>query len=172
MWKLLKSILGDESQPPPTPSSSGKKYTLRMGEVTKTDEVFDAWTSGELDNMLKALNAKTNLIDRHFLLMGIVDHTYKDRNDPKMREICKTVSGQHIQEFAQIAPALKKDMDGVLPRVTTFQKYATVLTEDKEFQKAIDVCETAISFGLHDGTKAGYAGRILRIRKKMAGKQS
>ncbi|MFU8815520.1 MAG: hypothetical protein ACNA7W_09250 [Pseudomonadales bacterium] len=62
------------------------------------------------------------------------------------------------KEFPSVAPGL--------PRVPTFQKYATLLTEDGEYGTAIEVCRRAISFGLEDGTKAGYEGRIARIEKK------
>ena len=76
------------------------------------------------------------------------------------------IAEMHIAEFPQIVGPLEKDMDGVLPRVSTFQHYATLLTEQSKFDRAIEVCETAIRFGLHDGTKAGFEGRIDRINKK------
>lgn len=56
----------------------------------------------------------------------------------------------------------------VLPRVSTFQQYATLLAERGEFQRAIRVCESAICFGLDDGTKKGYEGQIERIKKAAA----
>jgi len=170
MWNLLKSIFGRSTSPAPTGGSSdrrcAKRHIQREGEIVETDRVFDAWTSGELAEMVNALEVKTNLVDRHFLLMGIVNHTYKQRKDRKMRDLCKTVSELHMREFRRIAPSLRKDMGGSLPRVTTFQHYATVLTEDGEYDKAIDVCQKAISFGLHDGTQSGFEGRIARIEKK------
>ena len=179
MWRRLRSLLsnashGASSTRPKRPDErdSSARYTRRIGQVTNADEVFDAWTSGELAAMLKALKKKTNLIDRHFLLMGIVTQTYKARKDPRMREICREISERHIQEFDRIAPALKKDMDGVLPRVSTFQQYATLLSEDNEDERAIEVCERAMSFRLTDGTQSGFTGRIARIRKKVAGKKS
>lgn len=174
MWKLLKALLGNptsnSSARENTPSADAeveKRYTTRLGEEVEVDEAFDAWTSGELSKMLKALKKKTNLIDRHFLLMGIVEETYKNRTDMETRDLCKKISEVHIAEFPCIAPALKKETDGELPFVPTFQKYATLLTEDGEFQKAIEVCEAAISFGLRDGTKSGYEGRITKIKKRI-----
>jgi hypothetical protein len=83
-----------------------------------------------------------------------------------MRQICREVGQQHIDEFKDIAPALKIDMGGVLPRVVTFQHLATVFTEDREYEVAIHVCQTAIDFGVSDGTKGGFHGRIAKIRKK------
>jgi hypothetical protein len=100
--------------------------------------------------------------------MNIVDKAYKNRSDPDSAELLRKVAEMHVSEFPQIKPALKKEMDGILPRVTTFQKYATFLTENKEYEKALQICEQAISEGLHDGTKSGFEGRIERIKKKMA----
>jgi hypothetical protein len=71
----------------------------------------------------------------------------------------------HIAEFGKIAPALEKEM-GFLPRVITFQHYATLLTEDGKYDDAIDICNTALKFGLDDGTKSGFQGRIERIKKQ------
>ena len=130
------------------------------------DEAFFAWTSGDLDRMLAALSVKTNPIDRHFLLMGIVGAAYKKRRDPAARRTCLDVGRLHLKEFADIAPSLQQEMGGQLPRVTTFAYLATVLAEDGSFDDAIKVCEAAIGHGLHDGTVSGFAGRIERIRKK------
>ncbi|XPF94265.1 hypothetical protein ACM9HF_19990 [Colwellia sp. RE-S-Sl-9] len=116
--------------------------------------------------MLKAVDSKTNLIDRHFLLLSIVRATYKLRKEEKYRSLCVEYSEKHLQEFPEIAPALKENMGGFLPRVTTFQNYATVLSENNNFDKAIEVCQQALSYGLHDNTKSGFNGRIVRIEKK------
>ena len=139
---------------------SNKRYIER-----EADSVFDAWTSGDLSDMLAQLDQKTTLVDRHFLLMNIVAVTYKGRDDPEMRTICRKTAQMHIDEFPRIKPALKRSV-GILPRVPTFQQYATVLAEEQKFDEAIEVCEKAIKFGLSDGTKGDYQGRIERIKKK------
>jgi hypothetical protein len=136
-------------------------------KARETDGVFYTWTPSDLDAMLSQLNEKTNFVDRHFLLMNIVGETYKHRDDPEMRDICHHVAQMHIDEFHKIKPYLKRSI-GVLPRVPTFQQYATVLTEEERFEEAIAVCETAMKFGLSDGTKRDFAGRIERIKKKEA----
>lgn len=64
----------------------GESFTLRCGKSVRVDEVFHAWTSGDLPRMLKAITLKTHPIDRHFLLMGIVERTYKARINPSMAE--------------------------------------------------------------------------------------
>jgi len=146
-----------------------KSYTRREGKIVPTDDAFKAWTSRDLKKMLDAMKVRTNRIDRHFLLMGIVDETYKKRKDPEMRKKCKEVAEIHLKEFPTIVEPLKKDMGGELPQVSTFQKYATVLAEDGEYDKAIEACKIAISYQLTDGTESGYEGRIERIKKEMKG---
>jgi hypothetical protein len=134
----------------------------------EADEVLHARASNDLKRMIKALDKKTNWIDRHFLLMNIVDKAYKERSKAESAALLRKVAELHLSEFPQIKPVLKKEMDGILPRVSTFQKYATFLSENGEYETAIRVCEQAIAEGLHDGTKTGFEGRIARIKKKMA----
>lgn len=131
------------------------------------DEVFYARTTNDLNKMLQVVDVKTDLINRHFLLQTIISETYKLRYQEDFKNLCLKYSEIHLLEFPEIAPALKKDMNGVLPRVTTFQNYATLLTEVGEFEKAISVCKMAISYELSDGTKSDYEGRIERIKKKI-----
>jgi tetratricopeptide (TPR) repeat protein len=146
-------------------------FTLRQGRSVPVDDAFRAWTSGDLNLMLKAVATKTNPIDRHFLLQSIVSETYKLRKEEKYRELCIEYAEKHLQEFPSLAPALKEDMGGTLPRISTFQHYAMVLTESGEYEKAISICEQAIKYDLHDNTNSGFEGRIARIRKK-AGKEN
>lgn len=170
MRKILAAIFGDASGDPakkPELQEDPVAYVTRLGKSAPADEAWLAWASADLNRMLEALNTRTNLIDRHFLLMAIVEQTYKQRSDPQMARTCARVAELHLSEFPQIAPALEKEFDGILPRVATFQRYATLLTEQGEFEKAIDVCERALSFGLGDGTRSGFNGRIERIRRRM-----
>lgn len=169
--KLKKMFLGHSSNHVIEPKAGSVpkqvRYTMRNGEPVETDAVFDAWTSGDLAQMRAALSEKTNLVDRHFLLMSLVDQSYRHRkDDPELEKLCAEISEQHIQEFPEIKPALVKSLDGILPRVTTFQKYSTLLAEQNNFDRAVEVCAVAISHGLHDGTKGGFEGRIERIKRK------
>lgn len=146
----------------------GQSYTIRGGKSVPTDEAFDAWTSGDLGRMLRALDVKTNPVDRHFLLLGIAEQTFKRRSDPSMARDCARISDLHLAEFPQLAPALKSEFNGVFPRVPTFQNYSSLLVEKGQFDKAIEVCQSALRYGLHDGTQSGFQGRIARIRRKQA----
>ena len=152
-------------------------YVMRQGNCAEADEVFLAWSSGDLERMLKATELKANLIDRHFLLQSIVALAYKQRKDDNCMKLCLQYAVTHIKEFTDLAKPLSLQMEamgegkGTLPRVTTFQYFATALTEIGQLEKAIEVCELALSYGLHDGTESGFEGRIARIRKKLLQKK-
>jgi hypothetical protein len=143
-----------------------QEFVSRMGRLVPTDQVFDAWTSGDLAKMLAAETTPTNPIDRHFLLLSIVQLAYKQRRVPEMRRLFLKYARQHVSEFERLAGPLREDSDGTLPRVPTFQLLATVLTEDGQLEEAEKVCLLALQQGLHDGTKGGFEARITRIRKK------
>ena len=155
------------SDPKDYRSQDSSTFKSRDGKAMPVDEAFVAWTTGTLDQMIEATNSKTHPIDRHFLLQRIVRESYKLRKDRKHQEICLKFANKHLDEFDELASALKKDMDGVLPRITVFQHHATVLTENGDFNQAIEICNKAIEYQLHDGTQSGFEGRIERILKKM-----
>jgi hypothetical protein len=142
----------DAAQPPLPPSVDEPTLTSRDG--------------ANMPQMRQQLETEHRPIDRHFLLLNMVESAYRGRkHDPAMREMCEQLGFQHVEEFPAFAPALLKEF-GMLPRVPTFQHLATVLTERGEFGRAIEVCQTALSLGLHDNTIGGFEGRIERIRSK------
>lgn len=131
----------------------------RLGRFIDADEAFHAWMSGDLPRMLAARSIKTNPIDRHFLLQGIVHQTYRQRDRAELRQLCIETGMIHLEEFSSIGPALRKDMGGTLPRVPSFAWLATALGEAGRFDEACRVCQRAAKFNLDDGTKGGYAAR-------------
>jgi hypothetical protein len=131
------------------------------------DEVHAAYVSLDLKKMLKVTDLKTSLMNRHYLLQSIVSESYKFRKEEYYKNICLEYSKKHLEEFPEIFTKLKQDNHGNLPRVSTFQNYSTLLAELGEYEKAISICELAISYELNDGTKSNYQGRIDRFRKKI-----
>lgn len=130
------------------------------------DEVYFAILSNDLDKMLAVTELVSLPKNRHHLLQSIVTESYKLRKEDKFRNICIKFSKIHLDEFSVIAPHLINNFNTTLPRVTTFQYYATLLTEIGEYDEAIKICEMAITFSLDDGTKGGYENRIEKINKK------
>jgi hypothetical protein len=143
-----------------------KSDHLRNGSLVESDERHKASISCDCSQMLKQLYKKGDPIDTHFLYLHLVDNAYSRRKEPEMRALFKKLALEHVVKFDIIRGPLLKDM-GMLPHVPTFQYLATVYTEDGEYDKAIEVCEKAIAFDLHDWTKGDYQARIERIKKKM-----
>ncbi|MES2924189.1 MAG: hypothetical protein V4819_21745 [Verrucomicrobiota bacterium] len=169
---LFQRIFGSpKSFPPPLPQRAAPKvgniYITRGNRNVAADEVFLAWSSDCLPRMEAATKFSTNPVDRHFLLLNLVGHTYKRRKDRNMRQLCINYGILHTQEFPRLKPHLVKEMDGVLPRVSTYQYLATIFTEDNRFSDAISICQQAMNLGLEDGTSSGFEGRIARIQKKV-----
>lgn len=138
-------------------------------QIRSANEIYFAWTSGDLQRMLKVIHLETNAIDRHFLLSSIVQQTYILRKNKEMNNICKDIAEQHMRELPNLLPIITKEIgvNGTPPHIPTLQYLSTILTEENNFAGAIDICQKGIDLGLHDNTVSGFAGRISRIRKKV-----
>ncbi len=143
---------------------------MPSGENDRHTAWINSQYTDNLEEMLIQLYKPGRVLDTHFLYLRIVEISYKKRSDPQMRAMFIKTASKHISEFENfIEPLLCKTTEGlVLPRVPTFQLLATVYTEDGEYEKAIEVCDEAIGFGLHDGTKGDYQAKMERIKKKAA----
>lgn len=51
--------------------------------------------------------------------------------------------------------------------IPSFHRLAIIYEKQAKYDKAIKVCELALKYGLIDGTKAGFAGRIQKLKKKI-----
>jgi len=102
--------------------------------------------------MLAAVNLPARPLDRHFLLQSIVQEAYKLRTDRVMREVCRRIARRHLAEFPQLKRPLKRSVGGFMPRVSTFEHFAMVLTEDGDYEEAVRVAELAVSYGVFDDT--------------------
>lgn len=98
--KLKAALFGNRTQEPDNrsaPNPNRSSYTIRDGQLRQTGQAFDTWTSRDLERMRAALNTKTNLVDRHFLLMALVDEAYKLRkDDEETRALCAQVAEKHV----------------------------------------------------------------------------
>lgn len=155
-----------------TPSRASSRttgsYVTRGGRSVPADEVFEAWTSGNINRMLDAAQLFTNVVDRHHLLNTLVSEAYKARFDPSMARIVDEYSQVYLAELPHIWPKLRREWKGITPTIPIFRDYASFLTERGEFDKAAKLCRQAIDLDLHDGTKGGFSARLARILKKSA----
>lgn len=158
------------NHPKPTAAGAAQSNTSEAKRAVRThpnEEVaIHTPTAGYLDQILRELDDKSHGLERHDYLSKVVEEAYKERAHKSTAKILEYIAELHIKEFPKIRPVLKKATNGALPRVPTFQKYAMFLTEKGDYQRAIEVCQSAIEHGLSDGTKGDFPERIKRIHKK------
>jgi len=135
-------------------------------EVSRQERLRDAIGSGDLQKMEEILPELVSPLDRHELLSAVIKKTYALRSQPAMRARLYEFGQVYIGEFDRMAPLLQKSSQGRPVEAPAIKSLAIALEEDRKFDAAIDLCRKALAWGLDDGTKTGYEGRIRRIKKK------
>jgi len=123
------------------------------------------------DRMIDALRHEKDPLERHRLLGAIVEASHRQCADSAMNKLFLRFAGMHVQELPKMAAALKAASGGQLPAVPAFSLLAGALEADGRFEEALSVCNQAAEWGLTDGTRAGFAGRIRKLERKMKGAQ-
>nr|NJM04790.1 hypothetical protein [Desulfobacula sp.] len=118
--------------------------------------------------MLKALKKIKTPWERHLGYIQCLEPAYKKRAmDQKMRDLSKDLAQAYVKEFSELKAAVFEKLGEDPKEVIIFKQLAILFEEDREYEKAIDVCRNAIALGLSDGTKTGYEGRLERLGKKL-----
>jgi hypothetical protein len=155
----------ERSVEPDTPVDSDK---TEKADENKTEQ---PWESSELDDLIDASKSPLEPIQRHILLIKIIEKTYKQRTDVRMKKIFKRFASIYLDEFSALAPTLKSKHGGSLPKVPVFKMSAIVFEEEENFAAALAVCKMALEYGIDDGTKTGFKGRQIRLQKKQKARQ-
>lgn len=161
-------------------ASYNNKSKLIYGNMTTSMshlqfiEVNVAWACSEkkydLANKLirygQQYCGKDDLLNEHFYLQGAAECFYKQRNTlTNALELVEQYCRRDIELFPKYRePIIQKFHE--MPRILTFQRLAILYEKNEEFEKAIAICEMALEYGLEDGTKGGYEGRLLRLKSK------
>jgi hypothetical protein len=132
-----------------------------------SDRVQQAVDSGDLAAMASLVKQTDDPLLRHTLLEPIVAAYYRQRSDPASKKEFYRYAHQHIDLAPDLLKALDKGAQDRPDRIDAFKMLAIALGEDGRYQAAIDVCRAALSFGLEDGTKTGFEGRITRLTRRM-----
>lgn len=136
-------------------------------DLSVDQEIAVAIAKGDVQRIYRTLERRSpTLRDRHYTFCQVVEYGFQNRATPPLRQLCENVAWLHIGELPKLMKPLKNKL-GQVERIHTFQRLATIYTEDGKIAKAIEVYEKAIALGLKDGTKKGYEGRIEALRKKL-----
>jgi hypothetical protein len=141
-------------------------------EITGKNKPEEPWRSDNLDDMIDASKVPLDPIHRNILLTKIIENTYKQRKDVRMKKTFKRFARIHLDEIPTLAPMLKSKHGDSLPNIPTFKLSAIVFEEEENYAAAIAVCKMALEYGIDDGTKSGFKGRLKRLQKKQKAVQS
>ena len=120
-----------------------------------------------LDRMIDSLRHEKDPLKRHRLLGEIVEASHRQRADAAVNKLFLRFAGMHVKELPKMAEAVKAAHGGKLPPVLAFKLLAAALEKAGRLEEALSVCRQAGDLGLIDGTKAGFAGRIKKLEKKI-----
>lgn len=141
----------------------GSRRAMTFGDMAPSINglVFDAWSGGDLDEMLMVVNiTDCPPVDRHFLLLSIVTKSYQARHKgSRYRDIALEYSKLHLLEWPRLwRPLLASSAIGEpgdedymppeeeLPNVPTFKLRAKLLMEDRSYKDAIAVIVEASNY--------------------------
>jgi hypothetical protein len=163
------------------PLGASSDDSITSGEVTYTSQSAPAflsnlagWFSKQPERSIaRRLLAKAEqlatpeapILDRHFSYQAMIEHFYRDREEPGCLEREIEACRQQISVAPQAAQAFKKEYKGsILPGHKGYQQLAIILEKQSRFQEVIDLCAQAAQ----QGWAGDWEGRIARSTKEMA----
>ena len=175
--KCAAAVKGDESS---AKAGSVKEESVQQDEAGKDSSgvpepedtpVKDeqAEKTDDSNQFLASMAHVSDPLERHARYMDEIDRAYKKRNiEDGMRDLFLEYAQHYVSEFSSLKDAVLKQFGDNPKLVTVFKQLAIVYEESQLYDLAIELCEAAIGYGLEDGTKTGYPGRVARIKKKSA----
>ncbi len=143
-----------------------RRINARQGGISAKERVQQALMSGNVDYMISALDKTQDPILRDALLGQIIAEYYRERSDTDAKEAFYRYAHQHVEEIPNMLAELEKNGQERPERIETLRMIAIAMEQDGRYDEAIGMCEKALSFGLQNGTKTGFEGRIDRIARK------
>lgn len=133
-----------------------------------------------LDDYIRIENKYEKICNQHFKNIEKIEMLYTVANNlstPNSAEMQKVIdiciedikiAPTYMEYCKEMANHYKDDLDNWVPNYVSFQRLAIIYEKQKEYKKAIEVCNHSIKLGyLKDGTKGQMPGRLARLLKKV-----
>jgi tetratricopeptide (TPR) repeat protein len=143
-----------------------KSIDAAQKRISSKERVEQALMSGNVDDMISTLDKTQDPILRNALLGQIITEYYRQRADADAKEAFYRFANLHVEEIPGVLEALEKNGQERPERIETLKMIAIAMEQDGRFDEAIEMCQKALSFGLQNGTKTGFEGRIDRITRR------
>lgn len=143
---------------------------------SENDYYFDDY---DFNESIKIHEKFKYILDKHYENIEKIDMLYTVANNlslpnsPEMQKVIDLclddirLAPDFLEYCKEIANYYKTDLQKQIPTYPSFYRLAIIYEKQKEYQKAIDVCNYAIKLGyIRDGTKGQMPGRIARLIRK------
>ncbi|MEZ9142584.1 MULTISPECIES: hypothetical protein [unclassified Shewanella] len=121
-----------------------------------------AWAGEVFTGLVAKHDVNADTAVQHQSLLNIIGHSYKLRKQAEYCQYGAQLTDIYLSTFEQYQQDNKIAADEKGPG---FMQLSTMLNDTKQFDKAIVVCQQAMTYQLSDGTVTGFEGRINRIEK-------
>jgi tetratricopeptide (TPR) repeat protein len=111
--------------------------------------------------LLKASELEKNALKKHEILTNLIDVYYKQRTE---REDALAKCKYYCEKDINLAPKILSHNK----EIHSFKRLAIILETEEQYKAAIALSEKALKYGLTDGTKGGYEGRIQKLKTKIS----
>lgn len=151
----------------PIPDNPTPQYTKPAMLLQEKTSTYGMSQEQAVNVRYRESKASGNLMDIHYALNGLVEYYYSNRDSPPVNaDFCIQYCKEDIDLFPQLHPLFMADL-GSVPRIPAFQRLAMMYDHKGEYQKAIEICDLGIKYGLEDGTQGGFVARKERLQKKL-----
>lgn len=119
-----------------------------FGANVPADEAFHAWTSNDLDRMVRAVAVATNGVDLHYLYLNIAKLALARQQEPECALICEQFARRHIAEFAKLQIDLdrdRSDSESTFRHYPAYQELVELLMRQGRGSEAVEICQQAFA---------------------------
>lgn len=111
--------------------------------------------------LVEAASKEKSAAKKHLILTDLIEVYYKQRSE-KEDALDKCVF--YCQKDISLTPNIIKEFN----EIPSFKRLAIILESKEQFNEAISISEQALKYGLSDGTKGGFEGRIAKLKTKIS----
>jgi hypothetical protein len=145
-------------------ASRGRPWIERLIQAAAPGPEAALRRETELDRRIAAWRSAEQPLERFRRLGEIVAAAHAERADPAARKLLMRFAAMQVEALPAVAEELKAAGGGRLPEIPAFGLLAEALEEQGRAAEALALCRRAEALGVRDGSRAGFAGRIKRLK--------
>lgn len=162
------------SQPEASDSDAGKVMASQgspASALEATDNIpmpDSSWANDTLTQAVKTFISSDDTLEKNRAILGAIANCYQHRSQSELSHFGASLAPHYASFFTQNLDSMTTTASDIHKKGSGFMQMATMLSDEKKFEQAIEICQLALAHKLTDGTQTGFAGRIKRIEKAQA----